>query len=156
MMLDVSSVAIAIHVVGAVVWVGGMFFAYTVLRPSLGSFEPPQRLTLWNNVFSHFFFWVWIAVIALPATGYVLVFNHLGGFGTAGMHVHIMHMLGLVMIVLFVLLYFIPYRPFRDGVAAKDWALAARHLNNIRRIVGINTILGLITVIVGASGRLWS
>ena len=82
--------------------------------------------------------------------------NHLGGFGTAGMHVHIMHMLGLVMIVLFVLLYFAPYRQFRDGVAAKDWALAARHLNNIRRIVGINTILGLITVIVGASGRLWS
>ena len=155
MMLDVTPIAIAIHVVGAVVWVGGMFFAYTVLRPSLSSFEAPQRLTLWNNVFSHFFFWVWIAVIALPASGYALVYYHLGGFGTAGMHVHIMHMLGLVMIILFVLLYFIPYRQFRHGVAAKDWALAARNLNNIRRIVGFNTILGLITVIVGASGRFW-
>ncbi len=154
-MLDVSSIAIAIHAVGAVVWVGGMFFAYTVLRPSLGSFEPPQRLTLWSNVFSRFFFWVWIAVIALPASGYVLVFNHFGGFGTAGLHIHIMHVLGLVMIGLFVLLYFAPYRHFRAAVAAKDWPLTAKHLNTMRRIVGINTILGLITVITGASGRFW-
>ena len=155
MMQYVSSIAIAIHAIGATVWVGGMFFAYIVLRPSLGAFEPQQRITLWSDVFSHFFIWVWIAVIALPVSGYVLVFKYFGGFGSAGVHVHIMHMLGLVMIGLFLLLYFAPYRHFRDGVTAKDWASAARHLNNIRRIVGINTILGLITVIVGASGRLW-
>ena len=61
-----------------------------------------------------------------------------------------------VMIALFVLLYFSPYRQFQDSIAAKDWASAAKHLNSIRRIVGINTILGLITVTVGASGRMWS
>ncbi len=154
-MLDVSSIAISIHALGAVVWVGGMFFAYTVLRPSLGFFEPSQRLTLWSHVFSRFFFWVWIAVVALPASGYVLVFEHFGGFGTAGIYVHIMHGLGLVMIGLFVFLYFAPYRHFRAAVAASDWALTAKHLNTMRGIVGINTILGLITVITGASGRFW-
>ena len=156
MKMEFSIIAIAIHVIGAVVWVGGMFFAYTVLRPSLRSFEPSQRLTVWNDVFSNFFFWVWIIVIALPASGYALVFNHLGGFGTAGIHVHIMHGIGLVMIALFVLLYFSPYRQFRDSVAAKDWASAAKHLNSIRRIIGLNTVLGLITVTVGASGRIWN
>ena len=156
MMLTVLSIAVAVHAIGAVIWVGGMFFAYSVLRPSLSSFDPPQRLTLWNTVFSHFFLWVWIIVIALPVSGYVLVFNHLGGFGTAGIHVHIMHALGLVMIALFVLLYLFPYRQFRECVAAKDWASAAKHLSSIRRIVGINTILGLITVAIGASGRMWS
>ncbi|MBU1210206.1 MAG: CopD family protein [Alphaproteobacteria bacterium] len=151
-----SSVAIAIHAIAAMVWVGGMFFAYTVLRPSLGAFEPQHRLMLWRDVFSRFFVWVWIAVIALPLSGYVLVFFYFDGFGSAGMHIHIMHLLGLVMIGLFLLLYFGPYPGFRDGVAAKDWPRAAKHLNSIRRIVGINTIIGLVTVVVGASGRLWS
>ena len=154
-MLNVSAIAISIHAVGAVVWVGGMVFAYTVLRPSLGVFEGPQRLALWSNVFSRFFLFVWIAVIALPATGYVLVFRHLGGFANAGLHVHIMHVLGLVMIALFVVLYFAPYRRFRDAVTAKDWPEAARHLNTMRRIIGINTLLGILTVIIGASGRFW-
>ncbi|MBU2580833.1 MAG: CopD family protein [Alphaproteobacteria bacterium] len=148
-------IAIAIHALAAVVWVGGMFFAYTVLRPSLGKFEPPQRLTLWNDVFERFFVWVWMAVIALPLTGYYLTFEYLGGFGSAGMHVHIMHLTGLVMIALFVFLYFIAYRNYRGAVAAKDWPLAAKNLNTIRQIVGSNTVLGLLTVIVGASGRLW-
>ena len=155
MMLDLSSLAIAIHAIGATVWVGGMFFAYTVLRPSLGTFEPPQRLTLWNNVFAKFFVWVWAAVIALPLSGYVLVFGYFDGFGSVGIYVHIMHMLGLVMIGLFLLLYFVPYRKYRDDVDAQDWASAAKQLNNIRRIVGVNTILGLVTIAIGASGRMW-
>jgi uncharacterized membrane protein len=33
---------------------------------------------------------------------------------------------------------------------------AAASLNQIRRIVAINLVLGLITVIVGASGRFWA
>ncbi len=154
-MLNLSSIAIAIHAVGALVWVGGMIFAYTVLRPSLGAFEPPQRLSLWSNVFARFFLFVWFAVVALPATGYILVFDHLGGFGSAGMHVHIMHVLGLVMIGLFVTLYFVPYRHFQSAVTSQDWPLAAKHLNTMRHIVGINALLGIVTVIIGSSGRFW-
>jgi len=35
---------IAIHALAAVIWVGGMFFAYMVLRPSAGPLEAPLRL----------------------------------------------------------------------------------------------------------------
>ena len=154
-MPDLSAIAIAIHALGAAVWVGGMFFAYMVLRPSLGSFDPPQRLSLWNEVFPRFFLWVWIIVVALPATGYLLLLDDFGGFRRAGVYIHVMHLIGLVMIGLFVLLYVAPYRRFRDAVAAGEWPVAAGHLNAIRRIVGTNMVLGLITVAVGASGRFW-
>lgn len=154
-MSDLTIFASALHALGAAVWVGGMFFAYVVLRPSLGSFEPPHRLTLWNNVFQRFFFWVWIIVIAIPATGYWQVYMDFGGLEESGMHVNIMNIIGLVMIALFVFLYFSPYQKFRSAVKKEEWPVAAGQLNTIRRIVGANTVLGLITIAVGSSGRFW-
>ena len=35
---------IALHILSAVVWVGGMFFAYMVLRPAAGRLEQVERL----------------------------------------------------------------------------------------------------------------
>ena len=40
------TLAISLHVLAAVIWVGGMFFAWIVLRPVAASqLEPPARLT---------------------------------------------------------------------------------------------------------------
>jgi uncharacterized membrane protein len=36
--------ALALHILGAIVWVGGMFAIYMCLRPARGTLEPPQRL----------------------------------------------------------------------------------------------------------------
>ena len=41
-----TAVALALHIFGAVVWVGGMFAIYVCLRPALSTLEPPQRLRL--------------------------------------------------------------------------------------------------------------
>jgi len=39
----------ALHVLAAVVWVGGMFFAWMVLRPAaVSALQPPERLMLWS------------------------------------------------------------------------------------------------------------
>ncbi len=154
-MSNFSTVASALHVLSAVVWVGGMFFAYMVLRPSLGFLEPPQRLTLWNHVFGKFFVWVWIAVVVLPATGYGQVYMDFGDFAAAGLHVRIMHIMGLVMIALFLFLFFVTFRAYRQAVAAADWPRAGRLLVVIRRIVATNLVLGLVTSAVGTSGRFW-
>jgi Predicted integral membrane protein len=44
--------AFSLHVLSATIWVGGMFFAYVILRPVAATqFEPAQRLTLWSQVF---------------------------------------------------------------------------------------------------------
>lgn len=150
-----SSFFNALHALAAVVWVGGMFFAYMVLRPAAGAMDAPQRLALWDRVFPKFFAWIWGAVVILPATGYYAVFADFGGFAQSGLHVSLMHGTGWVMIAIFLGLYFVPYRRYRVAVAAADWAGAGKLLVVIRRTVAVNTVLGLITVAVGASGRLW-
>ncbi|PIU17095.1 MAG: hypothetical protein COT19_02630, partial [Gallionellales bacterium CG08_land_8_20_14_0_20_59_87] len=48
-----------IHLLAVLVWVGGMFLAYVVLRPAaVEVLQPPQRLQLWDSVFRRFFNWV--------------------------------------------------------------------------------------------------
>ena len=153
--MSASAIAIPVHVLAALAWVGGMFFAYVVLRPAAAGIETPQRLTLWNNVFERFFPWAWAAVFALPMTGYWMVETDLGGFRYVGVHVHIMNGIGIVMIALFVYLYGFPYRRFVDAVIAADWPAAGASLATIRRFVGINLILGVIVVAVASSGRFW-
>jgi uncharacterized membrane protein len=64
---ETMAFGIAIHALAAVLWVGGMFFAYMVLRPSAGPLEAPVRLQLWDRVFSRFFPWVWASVATLLA-----------------------------------------------------------------------------------------
>ena len=150
-----SVVLIALHILAAVIWVGGMFFAHVALRPSIGSLEPPSRLALMNAVLGRFFTWVWAAIIILPVSGYIQVFVSDGDLSAAAAHVHVMQAIGWVMIVLFFGLYAIPYQRFQAAVAAEDWPVAAEHLAPIRRIVGINLLLGLVTVVVGSTGRFW-
>src|SRR5690242_8595479 len=90
---------LALHVLSAVAWVGGMFFAYLVLRPAAGPLEPPLRLALWRRVFDRFFPWVWAAVALLLLSGYGMVFVGFGGFRGAGLHVHVMQATGILMML---------------------------------------------------------
>ncbi|HET7256537.1 MAG TPA: hypothetical protein VFJ46_22475, partial [Xanthobacteraceae bacterium] len=85
-----TAFALALHILGAVVWVGGMFAIYVCLRPALGTLEPPQRLRLMRVTFQNFFPWVWVAILFLLASGYWMVFKTFGGFAAVGVHVHLM------------------------------------------------------------------
>ncbi|PKM46471.1 MAG: hypothetical protein CVV05_02000 [Gammaproteobacteria bacterium HGW-Gammaproteobacteria-1] len=146
--------AMLLHVLSAVIWVGGMFFAYMVLRPvAAGQLEPPQRLPLWAACFQGFFLWVWAAVILLPLTGYWVIFNVYQGMAGAPLYVHAMNGTGMVMIGLYLWLYFGPYRALRSAVAQQDWKTGGARLATIRRIVGSNLLLGLLTITLAVSGR---
>lgn len=146
---------IALHVLAVVVWVGGMAFAYVVLRPSAGALESETRLQLWHGVFRRFFPWVWTSIIVLLASGYGMIFVYFGGFAGAGLYIQLMQGIGIVMMLLFLHLFFVPWRRFTHAVAGKHFAEAAKNLEQIRRIVAVNLVLGLITIVVGASGRFW-
>ena len=148
-----NALAITLHGLLATIWVGGMFFAYIVLRPSLASLEPHGRLTLFSAVFKRFFPWVWMAVIIMPLTGYWLIFSAFGGFGGSPLYVHIMHLLGLIMIVLFVYLYFVPYKALVSQVKQEAWPLAGVSLNKVRQVVLVNLILGLVLIAAVYAGR---
>jgi uncharacterized membrane protein len=63
--------------------------------------------------------------------------------------------LGIVMMLLFGHLFFGPWRRFGQAVDGRHFPEAAGSLNQIRRIVAVNLALGLVTIIVGASGRFW-
>ena len=142
-----NAVAIALHVVAAVVWVGGLFFAYVVLRPSSDSLEPPQKLTLWASVFKRFFPWVWMAVLILIVSGYWLIFNWFTGFAGLPAYVHVMHLAGWLMALLFVYLYYKIYPSFVAAVKSENWPDAGAAMGRIRQIVLLNLILGMLLLV---------
>ncbi len=146
---------LSLHALAAVVWVGGMFFAYMVLRPVAGQMEPPQRLRLWRSVFEKFFVWVWASIAVLLATGYGMVLVYLGGMGAVGRHVHAMNGIGILMMLIFVYLYFVPWGRFKTAFDGDNFEEAGKQLNTIRIIVRANLILGVATVLIGVGGRYW-
>jgi len=148
-------ILVTLHVLATVVWVGGMFFAYMVLRPSAGPIEPAVRLALWHRVFSRFFPWVWASIVLLLVSGYSMMFLYFGGFAGTGLYVYVMQGTGILMMLLFLHLFFVPWRRFGHAFEREAFPEAAKELDQIRRIVAINLVLGLLTVIVGASGRFW-
>lgn len=148
------SYSIALHLLAAVVWVGGMIFAHACLRPSaVQVLEPPLRLELWVQVFRRFFVLVWISVGLILITGYWMLFKYFGGFQGAGMHIHIMHGGGIAMVFIYLHVFFAPYRRLKQAVIIQDYPLAGAQLNQIRKLVGINIILGLLVITIGSAGR---
>lgn len=148
------SLALALHALAAVLWVGGMAFAHLMLRPAAAALPPPARFALWRGVLGRFFPAVWGAVALLLATGYGAVAMR-GGFAAIGPHVHVMQATGIAMMLVFAHVFFAPWRRFRAAVAAGRHEEAGRHLGLIRRLVTVNLVLGVITVAAGASGRWW-
>jgi len=154
--MNTISIALALHALAAVFWVGGMAFAHVFLRPASGTaLEGPARQRLWLEVFARFFPAVWIAIAVLLATGYWMVLGAMGGFSALRIHVDVMQMLGIVMMLVFAHVYFAPWRRFRRAVETGDHTAGATALARIRRLVGINLVLGAIVVAVAASGRYW-
>jgi uncharacterized membrane protein len=144
-------VAIFMHILGFTVWIGGMFFAYMALRPVAAAvLQPEQRLQLWAGVFGKFFFWVWLAVVLLFASGIHMV----ALLGKPPAYVLVMLGLGIVMLLIFAHVFFGPYKRLQRAVAAQDWPAGGAALGQIRSLVGTNLILGLLTMCVGALGPL--
>lgn len=149
------AIAMALHTLAAVVWVGGMFFAHLILRPVLVERQAAERLAVWRGVFPRFFFWVWISIIVLLATGYsTLLLGFKAGFTGGPGHVDIMQLIGLVMIALYFQLFFGPWQGFKRAYAAGDFPKCAEYQVRIRHIVTVNLILGLISIVIGVTGSL--
>jgi len=146
---------LALHLLAAVFWVGGMAFAYLVLRPAAGPLEAPARLSLWRRVFGIFLPWVGVSIAVLLISGYAMVFLAFGGFAGMPIYIHVMQGLGIVMMLLFGHLVFAPWRRFRSAVGASAWPEAGKRLGQIRLIVAINLALGVATLLAGGTGRYW-
>jgi uncharacterized membrane protein len=144
--------AVWLHLLGVVVWVGGMFFAHMALRPAAQALPPPQRLPLLAAALSRFVAWTAAAILLLVASGIAMIVL-LGGMRAVGVYVHVMIGLGLVMILIYGHLVASPLKRLRAAVAASDWPGAGAAMTMARRLVGINLVLGLVTITVAVLGR---
>ncbi|UVM49283.1 MULTISPECIES: CopD family protein [unclassified Pseudomonas] len=141
-----------LHVLAALVWVGGMFFAWMVLRPAaMKALEGPARLKLWVEVFQGFFRWVWVAVVLLPISGVGMIHLQFTGFEAAPRYVQVMMGLYVVMVALFIRIQALLLPELRTAVEAQDWPTGAATLGRIRRLVGINLMVGLVLVAIAAA-----
>ena len=94
--------AAAMHVLTAVIWVGGLFFAYFVLRPvAANMLETHDRLNLWRKVLRRFFHFVWVSVIILFSTGYWMTLSLFGEVVNVPYHIGVMQALGILMALIF-------------------------------------------------------
>ena len=125
-----TTFALTLHILGAVVWVGGMFTAYLCLRPAAGALEGPQRLQLWRGFFAKFFIWVWVSIVLLLGSGYWMLVSTFGGFKGAPIYINC-------------------------RIDTQNWPTAAGHIGLIAKIIQINLPLGLIVVAIGGTGRFW-
>ena len=141
-----------LHLLAAVLWVGGMFFAYVILRPAaVEVLQPPERLRLWDKVFQRFFTWVWGAVGIILVTGFYLIYQY-GGMAHVAHHIHVMLLLGLVMTVIYAYVFFGLYVPLSVHVAKAHWKEAGELLAKIRKMVAINLSLGIVIIGVALIG----
>ncbi|MBU1425256.1 MAG: CopD family protein [Gammaproteobacteria bacterium] len=141
-----------IHLLAVLIWVGGMFFAYMVLRPAaVDVLQPPERLRLWGNAFRRFFNWVWGAIGIILVSGFYMIYLF-GGMAHVQMYVHVMMLLGLVMVVVYCYVFFACYVPFTLHVAKEHWKEAGAILGKIRKLVALNLTLGLITASIAVIG----
>lgn len=142
------------HVLGVVVWVGGMFLMHVAVRPAaVALLEPPARLPVLAAVLGRFFRWVTIAVVVILATGLAMILGG-GGFANAHVSVHLMLGLGVLMMAIYVAIRLSHFGRLKSAVAAHDWKAAAGHLDRVRKLVSTNLALGIATIGVAIVGRL--
>ena len=110
-----------------------------------------MRLRLWLQVFSRFFVWVWTAVIMLPLTGIGMIQMNFSGFETAPRYVQVMIGLYVVMVALFIKIQSVQLPELRRAVNAEQWPDGAAALGKIRRLVGVNLLVGIAVVCLAAA-----
>jgi uncharacterized membrane protein len=141
----IRQLLLLLHLLGAIAWVGGMFFAYFCLRPAAAQvLGPGERLPLWAATFARFLPAMAVAVVVILATGLAMLLAV--GFDAAPPGWHVMFALGTLMAAVFAHVYLRLFPQLRAHCAASAWAPAADVLNRIRRLVALNLVLGVVVV----------
>ncbi len=147
--------ALALHVIAAVIWVGGMFFAFFCLRPTLVLLDPQLRLRMWAAALSRFFRWIWASIAVILATGFWMVFGHFHGIRRVGIDVHLMIGIALLMMMLMAHIYLAPYKRLKRLIARSNWSEGTHQSKQIRWLIAVNLALGMIVFAIAESARYW-
>ena len=140
-----------LHLVAAIVWMGGMTFMLVALRPAaLEVLEPQVRARLMGAVWRRFFNAVLVAIAVLLLTGghmYASAFKAAQA-SSAGLPMgwSLMMAIGIVMVLLFGHIYFAGFGKFKRALAAQQWPVAAKAAAQINRLVIVNFVLGWLAI----------
>jgi uncharacterized membrane protein len=147
------SVALPIHIVATVVWLGGLFLLSAVLQPSIRHFDSKLVLSVWSQTLGRFLAWGSVSLIVIVATGIALVNLRFGGF--SGMPTaHRWNMvLGIPAIALYAYLCFVPWQRYRRAMSRGDSKAAETSVRAIRRIMAVVLALGLAASVVSAAAH---
>lgn len=138
----------ALHALAAALWIGGIFFAFMVLRLTAPP-EPGVRLALWARTFTRFFPWVWLFIAALIVSGYSLLAQGVH----RGWTIDAMQAIGWLMFLLFAYLSLRLLPALKRGIEANDLPAAGAVMAKMRPLIATNLALGLLVIALGASAR---
>ena len=113
--------------------------------PASSVLEPIQRIALHTQVFRRFFLVIWHVMPLILLSRLRGAVRLLRRPGVVGWNVHLMMLLGLIMSAVFLLIVFGPYARFRRTT---DRATAAASIDRIRKLIAVNLVLGMVTVVV--------
>ena len=152
MMPFLRGLLVLLHLLAAMIWVGGMGFAYFCLRPAAAEvLDPPRRLPLWVATLDRFLRIVAGAVIVILLSGVALLLDT--GLRAAPGGWLLMAGLGTVMALVFSHLASSLFPELRRRCLASDWPGAAAVLDAIRRRVALNLLLALGTILAAVQAR---
>ena len=144
----------AVHLLAVVVWVGGMFFTLACLRPAFAQLDGPARQRLMGEVLRRFFGIVNAAIGVLLVSGLWMLWLAYRVAAKPGLAFNMpldwyaMIVLGVVMFAIFGHVRAVAFKRLQRAVQARDAPAGAAALNQIRRAVGVNLVLGAIVVVV--------
>ena len=134
-----------LHLIAAIVWMGGMTFMLFALRPAaMQLLQPPTRAPLMATAMGRFFLLVWLSIAVLLVTGTGMLMAV--GMKAAPLGWHLMLGIGVLMFAIFGHLYFGPFRRLKLAVTATDWPEAGRRLGQIQKMVQLNFALGWLAI----------
>ena len=146
-------IAVFLHLTGALIWIGGMLFAYFSLRPSTAVLDRAQRLTLWVETLGRFFRWVWASVALIFGSGFYML-TAIADSTRVPANVHVMLYIGIVMLFIFLYVILVPFPALKRAIASQDWVAGGAALDTVRKAVAVNLALGIINVAVATLGRM--
>src|SRR5690348_4205361 len=94
-------IAITLHVIAVIVWIGGLFVGVVAIRPALAQLDIQTRGLIFAGIMSRFLPWVWGAVVTLLLSGFYMVSTSFdGGLSGTPWFVRLMMGVGIFMMAL--------------------------------------------------------
>jgi len=144
-----------IHLLAAMIWVGGSIFIKIVLEPYAKVMDPPEAAKLNSTIGKKFSMVAWISILLLLITGYIKTPEgmYFETSSEAGIALAIKHVLVLIVVVVGLLIGLVAVPRMRKAAPAKGAAPSGDFIKaqqQIRRLSVVTTILGVGIIVCAA------